>query len=165
RPDPDAEGGEENVAEYLKCNPYVNSADELVRKHAQDAIGQEKNPWKKAQRIEAWVHKNMRVVNFSTAMATANHVAKTLEGDCSEFAMLTAAMCRATEVPSRIAVGLVYVEGRTGPALGYHMWTEVCIHGQWIPIDATLGRGSVGACHLKVTHHSWNDTQSVTPLL
>ena len=31
-------------------------------------------------------------------------------GDCTEHAVLAAAMCRAVEVPSRVAIGLVYVE-------------------------------------------------------
>jgi len=165
KPDPDTDGGEDNVAEYLKSNDFINSKDAKVREFAAEAVGREKDPWRKAQRIERWVHDHMRVVNFSVAMATADHVARTLEGDCSEFAMLTAAMCRAAGVPARIAVGLVYAENKGMPTLAYHMWTEVCVAGQWLALDATLGRGSVGACHLKITHHSWNDTQSIAPLL
>jgi hypothetical protein len=34
-----------------------------------------------------------------------------------------------------------------------------------MPIDATLGRGFVGATHLKIADHSWHDTQSLKPLL
>jgi hypothetical protein len=45
------------------------------------------------------------------------------------------------------------------------MWTEVWIDGQWLPLDATLGRGGIGATHIKITDHSWHDTQSLTPLL
>src|SRR5713226_7633081 len=101
----------------------------------------------------------MKILNFTEAMTTADHVAKTLEGDCSEFSMLAAAMCRAVKIPSRIAVGLVYVDDRNrGPVLAYHMWTEVWAKGQWLPLDATLGRGSVGAGHLKIADHSWQDT-------
>jgi hypothetical protein len=49
--------------------------------------------------------------------------------------------------------------------MGFHMWTEVWVQNQWIPLDATLGQGYVGAMHLKVTDHSWHDTRSQTPLL
>jgi len=45
------------------------------------------------------------------------------------------------------------------------MWVEVFVRGQWFPIDATLGRGYVGATHLKITDHSWADTQSLAPLV
>jgi hypothetical protein len=45
------------------------------------------------------------------------------------------------------------------------MWTEVYVRGQWVGIDATLGKGSVGAAHIKLTDHSWHNMQSLTPLL
>ena len=106
----------------------------------------------------------MKVLNFSEAMAPASHVAQTLEGDCTEYSMLAAAMCRAAGVPSRTAIGLVYVDGAR-PFLGFHMWTEVYVRGAWVATDATLGQGGVGPTHIKVTEHSWHETQSLTPLL
>jgi hypothetical protein len=151
--------------EFLKSSYFINSADAKVKELAKKAVGDETDPWKKAQRIEKWVKNNMKIQNFSEAMATADHVARTLEGDCTEHAMLAAAMCRAVDVPSRIAVGLVYVDGQKGPVLGYHMWTEVWVRGEWVAIDPTLGRGSIGAAHLKISDHSWHDTQSLKPLL
>ena len=51
------------------------------------------------------------------------------------------------------------------PGLAFHMWTEVLINGEWLAIDATLGQGSVGPGHIKITDHSWNDVISFTPLL
>jgi hypothetical protein len=150
--------------EYLKSNYFINCDNRRVKGHAREAVGPEKDPWKKALRIERWVHKNMTVVN-DEGLATADHVAKTLEGDCTEHAMLAAAMCRAQDIPSRTAVGLVYADTRRGPAMGFHMWTEVWVKGQWMPIDATLGRGYVGAAHIKILDHSWYDTRNLTPLL
>ncbi|MBY0524676.1 MAG: transglutaminase-like domain-containing protein [Gemmataceae bacterium] len=150
--------------EYLKSSYFITSADSEVQKLAKKAVGAEADPWKKAQLIERWVRNNMKIQNFTEAMATADHVARNLEGDCTEHAMLAAAMCRAVGVPSKIAVGLVYVDGPK-PVLGYHMWTEVWVRGEWVPIDATLGKGSIGAAHLKISDHSWYDTQSLKPLL
>jgi hypothetical protein len=51
------------------------------------------------------------------------------------------------------------------PMMGFHMWAEAWVNGRWLPIDATLGRGHIGATHLKIADHSWHDTQSLTPLL
>lgn len=152
--------------EFMKSNYFINSDDAKVKDLAKKAVGSEADAWKKAQRIEKWVHDNMKIQNFTEAMATADHVAKTLEGDCTEYAMLTAAMCRAAGVPSRTALGLVYVDMRNrGPVLAYHMWTEVWIDGQWLALDATLGRGSIGVGHIKVADHSWHETRSMVPLL
>jgi hypothetical protein len=153
--------------EFLESNYFINSADEKVQELARQAVGREEDPWLKAQRIERWVSKNMHFT-YDAAMATADHVARTLEGDCTECAMLAAAMCRVVDVPSRTAIGLVYAEPKEAgrrPTLAFHMWTEVWINGQWLAIDATLGRGSVGADHLKITDHSWHGVESVVPLL
>jgi hypothetical protein len=152
--------------EFLKSSFFINCDDKKVKELARKAVGSEADPWKKALKIERWVFQNMEKKNFTEAFATADEVARTLEGDCTEHSMLSAAMCRAAGVPSRTALGLVYVDDRArGPVMGFHMWTEVWIKGQWIPIDATLGRGYVGATHLKITDHSWFNTNSLTPLL
>ena len=34
-----------------------------------------------------------------------------------------------------------------------------------VELDATLGRGKVSPAHLKITDHSWHETQSLTPML
>lgn len=156
--------------EFLASNYFINSADEVVRKRTAEALArltpqQRRDPWAVALALEAWVHRNMKASVYTEAMATADHVARTLEGDCTEYAMLLAAMCRAADVPARTALGLVYFE-RTGQAfLAYHMWTEVYVGGQWHGLDATLGLGRVGPGHLKITDHSWHDTRSLTPVL
>jgi hypothetical protein len=153
--------------EFLESNFFITSDDERVKQHAKIAVAGETDPWRKAQRIEKWVHDNMKVQNFSEAMAPASEVARTLTGDCTEFSMLAAAMCRTAGVPSRTAIGLLYVD-QAPPRpqfLGFHMWTEVYVRGAWVAIDATLGQGSVGPTHLKITDASWHDTRSMKPLL
>lgn len=151
--------------DFLKACYFLNSDDKLVKQHAVAAVGTEKDPLRKALKIERWVHDNMTNKNFTEAFATASQVACTKEGDCTEHAVLAAAMCRAAGVPSRTAFGLVYVDSEKGPTMGFHMWAEVYVNGQWVPIDATLGRGFVGATHLKISDHSWAKTESLTPLL
>jgi Transglutaminase-like superfamily len=154
-------------AEFLESNYFLTSDHPLVKQHAAAAIGSETDPWKKSLLIERWVHQNMRALNFTDAMAPASEVARTLSGDCTEYSMLAAAMCRAAGVPSRTAIGWVYVDAREGrpPMLAMHMWTEVWVNGQWIGLDATIGRGHVGPAHIKITDHSWHKTATMTPLL
>lgn len=149
------------LTEYLASNYFINSDDAKVQELAQKAVGDLADPWEQAKSIERWVKANMRGVAFTEAMATADHVAKTLRGDCTEYAMLSAAMCRAVGVPSRTAIGMVYA----GQKLPFHMWTEVFVRGQWLGLDATLGNGSIGPGHVKITDHSWQDVRSFTPLL
>ena len=150
--------------EFIQSSYFITSDDAKVKAHARKAVGQETDPWSKALLIEKWVNKNMQSVN-DEALAPADQVARTLRGDCTEFAMLTAAMCRAEGVPSKTAIGLIYADLKTGPVLAFHMWTEVWVRNQWMPIDATLGRGYVGATHLKITDHSWHEERTLAPLL
>jgi len=153
--------------EFTKSNYFINSDDPTVKKLAITAVGKSADTWQKAQAIERWVRGNMKAVNYREAMATADQVAKTLAGDCSEYAMLVAAMCRSQGIPSRTAMGLVYVDSKAfgGPALAFHMWTEVYVQGQWLGLDATLGQGSIGPGHIKITDHSWHEIRDFKPLL
>jgi transglutaminase-like putative cysteine protease len=154
----------EPPSEYTQSSYFITCDDARVRTLAQRAVGGETDPWKKALRIEKWVNLNMKTTS-DEALAPADHVARTLRGDCTEFAMLTAAMCRAESLPSRTAVGLIYADVRSGPIFAFHMWTEVWVRGSWVPLDATLGKGRVGATHLKIAHQSWHDVYDQAPLL
>ena len=161
-------GTDEKVGpEFLKSNYFINCDDAGVKELAKRAAGTTSDPWLKAQKIESFVRNFMKPADYTEAMAPADHVAKTRTGDCTEYAMLTAAMCRAQGIPSRTAIGLVYVDRLLGqPAgLAFHMWTEVFVQGQWIGLDATIGQGSIGPGHIKITDHSWADVISFTPLL
>lgn len=150
---------------FLKSCYFINSDNAGVQKLARKAVGEATDPWRKAQAIERWVYAHM-TGDSKVGFCTASQVAKDLRGDCRQHALLTAALCRAADVPSRTALGLVYVNrGGRRPEMGFHMWTEVWIKGEWIGIDATLGRGSIGAAHIKISDHSWHDVQSLTPML
>jgi hypothetical protein len=151
--------------EFLKSSYFLDCGNEKVREQAAQIVGEETDAWRKAQRIEKWVHEHMKG-NTEVNFAPASQVLRDLQGDCRQHAMLTAALCRAAHIPARTAVGLVYDNDRKlGPGLAFHMWTEVWIKGQWLMLDAVLGHGHVGAAHLKIADHSWQDIQTLAPLL
>src|SRR5207249_4400362 len=119
-----AEGDEKPKEEFLKSCHYIDSDNERVKELANKAVGDETDPWFKARRIEGWVHRHM-TIDATVPMAPSGQVAQKLRGDCRQYAMLTAGMCRAAGVPSRTAIGLVYGEDREGRAIfGFHMWAE-----------------------------------------
>lgn len=156
-------------AEYLGTSYFIDWDSPQVKAHAAAAVADlpaTATPFQKAQAVEAWVRRSMKPADYSQSMATCGNTAKTLSGDCTEYAMLAAGMCRAVGVPSRTALGLMYAPGRGGePFLAYHMWFEAFADGQWVALDGTLGRGSVGPGHLKITDHSWDKVQDFLPLL
>lgn len=155
--------------EFTASNYFINWDNDGVKAHTAavlKALPATATNWDKATAVEKWVHRNMKAFEFSQTMATADSVAKTLTGDCTEYAMLGAAMCRAAGVPSRTVLGLVYAPANGGkPYLAYHMWFEVFAQGQWLPLDGTLGTGGVGPGHLKIADHSWHDEKTFAPLL
>jgi len=141
----------------------IQSDDTLVTTMARTVAADQTDPWNIACALERHVRAKIRLKNYSTAMATAAAVAKTLEGDCTEHAMLLAALCRARKIPARVAIGMVYYSA--DQAYAYHMWTEVWIEDRWIPMDATLGRGGIGAAHVKFSHSSMHGASALAELL
>jgi transglutaminase-like putative cysteine protease len=130
-----------------------------VKELARNGASGETDPVKAAYRLERYVSTKLKTKNFSTALASAAEVAASLEGDCTEHAMLLAAMLRARQIPSRVAVGLVYVE--SVQSFGGHMWTEALLNGAWIPLDATLGQGGIGGGHIKLADSNMADDSPV----
>jgi hypothetical protein len=129
-------------------NDLVQSDDPKVMAMARQVAPDETDPAKLALALERFVHERIAEKNFSQAFATASEVARQREGDCTEHAVLLAALARARGIPARAALGLVYSPASRG--LAFHMWNELFIGGEWIPYDATLGQGGIGAAHLKL---------------
>ncbi|MEX2113272.1 MAG: transglutaminase-like domain-containing protein [Pirellulales bacterium] len=138
--------------EYLEANSVLQIDDSRIKAMAAEARGDETDPVKTALALERYVHDTMAPSDFTQAFATAAEVALSRSGDCTEHAVLLAALARACAIPSRVAIGLVYVERSAG--FGYHMWTEVYVDGQWLPLDATIGQRGIGAAHLKLVDSS-----------
>jgi transglutaminase-like putative cysteine protease len=145
--------GPERVAEeFSRPNPLVNSEDAAVVGLMRKAVGPATDPWARAVAIQQWVADNLRDKNFETSFAPASEVAKSLAGDCSEHSVLTAAMCRAAGIPTRVVVGLVYAETLGG--FGFHMWDEVYVNRRWVAIDAAFKQSDVDAVHIKLSDTS-----------
>jgi hypothetical protein len=145
-------GPTEVDSQYLKPNVLITSADSRVRSLSEQATKGTVDPWEKARRINHWVFEHIRDKNFGVAFAAANEVARNLSGDCTEHAVLASAMCRAAGIPSRVVVGLVYVERLKG--FGYHMWYEIYTNQRWVALDPTFDQSSVDAVHIKIAESS-----------
>ncbi len=146
-----------------QANNLIQSDNAKIVAMARNAAGTEKDPWKIAVALERYVSQLITKKGFSQAFATAAEVAENPTGDCTEHAVLLAALARARGIPARAAMGLVYMQGNQ--SFGYHMWNEVYVGGRWIPIDATLGRGGIGAAHLKLAHSSLKGASAYSSFL
>ena len=77
---------------------------------------------------------------------SALEVLHTRKGECQAHAMLYTAMARAAGVPTRLAGGLVYMEGM---GFLYHAWAESYADG-WVSVDPTFNQVGVDATHIKL---------------
>ncbi len=134
--------------EYLASSSLVQCDDAAVKELAANVTSGTPGSAERATALAAAVHGAIAKKNFTQALASAAEVARRREGDCTEHSVLLAAMARASGIPARVAVGLVYVNGLDG--FGFHMWTEVYVDSHWLPLDATFGT-MVGPGHLKLT--------------
>ncbi|MEO0070261.1 MAG: transglutaminase-like domain-containing protein, partial [candidate division WOR-3 bacterium] len=97
-----------------------------------------------ARRILLWTFTSLNKEAVAS-LPNALDVLKSMKGDCNEHSVLYAALARASGIPAKVAVGLVYLEG----AFYYHAWNEVYL-GQWVPVDPTFGEFPANALHLKL---------------
>jgi transglutaminase-like putative cysteine protease len=112
-----------------------------------------------AEKVYVWITRK----DFSTVLATATEVARTRSGDCTEHAVLLAALARARGLPARVVVGLVYVPSLGGFA--YHMWNQIWCEGAWRFFDATRPDGRCGAGHIKIADAALDDQSGLTVFL
>lgn len=136
----------------LQSSALIQSDDPLIMELAKSAALDETDPWKTAVRLEAFVRQAVKDKEFTQAFASAAEVARSRRGDCTEHAVLLAALCRARKIPARVVMGLVYVPA--AQSFVFHMWTDVHLGGRWVGLDGTLGRGGIDAAYLTVGHSS-----------
>ena len=145
-------GSDAAILEAMKPTRFLQSEHREVIDLARRAVGDTQDATEAAQKIEAFVGEYVENRSLSVGYASAAEVAASRQGDCSEFAVLTAAMCRAVGIPSRVVVGVAYVDefaGRQG--FGGHAWTQAYVGDKWIGLDASFrggGRGGYDAGHI-----------------
>jgi hypothetical protein len=158
---------------YLQSSAYLEVQSPEIQALAKEAVGNEKNPVRAAHRIEQFVGGYITKKDLNIGFASAQETARSREGDCTEHAVLCAALGRAVGLPTRCVLGLGYIPpGKDEPAVanaantdtgifGFHMWAEAWVGpDQWVPMDAALDGFDVG--HIAITKTA---LEEVNPLV
>ena len=87
--------------------------------------------------VEAFVYDAIPNKSYGRPFDFASRVAASAEGDCTEHAVLLAALLRATGRPARVVLGLLLIEDGPGFYTFGHAWTEVHGDDGWRVLDAT----------------------------
>ena len=156
--DPDA-------ARHLQPEPFVESDAPEILAEARKAVAEVAGPHAQAERLVRYV--NALIEKKPTvSLPSAREVLRTRVGDCNEHTVLYVAMARALGIPSRIAVGLVYLHG----AFYYHAWPEVYLEGPpgrglWLPVDPTLNEFPADATHVRLARGGLDKQAAILPLI
>jgi len=106
----------------------VNSA-RLLR----DSYGEQPTP----DEIERFVFEFIKDKNYLGSFDFASKVARTRSGDCTEHAVLLAALARYQGMPARLVLGVVLLATNDDVEAYGHAWTEVYFEEIWQRVDGT----------------------------
>jgi hypothetical protein len=146
-------GSDPNILASLRPNAFLQTEDPLILRLARQAVDDVNDTAEAVRRIEAFVAGYIKEKDLSVGYASAVEVAKNKQGDCTEHAVLAAALCRAAGIPAKVVTGLAYVKEFAGTqnCFGGHAWTAAYVNGQWIGLDAAFrgtGRGGFDPGHI-----------------
>jgi Transglutaminase-like superfamily len=101
------------------------------------------------QAVYAYLQTHFTFQLGATLFGTSRESLLRMRGDCSECAVLTAALLRAKGIPSRLAIGFASVGG--GAFIG-HAWCEAWL-GDWVGVDASLREFPAGVQRARLMVH------------
>ena len=138
------EQSDDGLAPFLRSEFNIESDADEIREKARDIVGKEKDPVTASAKLMNWVYHNLDkrpVISVPSAL----DVLRTRVGDCNEHATLLTALLRASGIPARLSIGLVYNRKK----FFYHAWTEAYV-GEWISMDATLNQMPADVGHIRL---------------
>ncbi|MFH1761030.1 MAG: transglutaminase-like domain-containing protein, partial [bacterium] len=135
---------DDSLKSYLSPTTYIQSNDDRIIKKAAELVGNQKSLPVVVKNLNTWVHGWLKNKDYGMGFGSALDAMEKQRGDCTEHAMLFAALCKAAGIPTRIAVGLV---ASSSASFDYHMWAQVFL-GEWMDVDPGLNQFPIDATHI-----------------
>jgi hypothetical protein len=133
----------------LQTTQWLQSDDASLARRARGIVNGASDDAAKMKRLTAFVRGHMSVERIDMlGYGTAIEALSTRRGDCTEYAVLLAALGRAAGIPTRVAIGSVYArhfEGRRHVFVP-HAWVQAWTGSGWQSFDAAIG--SFDSTHL-----------------
>lgn len=146
-------GSDKELLAATRPSEYLQSDRKEVRELARRAAGSATDAATVARNIETFVRQYITKKDLSVGYASAVEVVQSRQGDCTEHAVLVAALLRAEGIPSKVVAGVVYIPRYMGKndIMGPHAWARAYIGDRWIDLDAALegfdaGHIALAAC-------------------
>lgn len=131
---------EATLEHYRKPNLWIESEHPRIRALARRAAGSA-NIDTRMRNLVAEVNEHMRGATDYVGYATALEAEGSRNGDCTEHALLLAAVARASGLSARVVSGLAYSGRftRRHDVFSPHAWVQVWDGRRWTSYDSGLG--------------------------
>jgi transglutaminase-like putative cysteine protease len=142
------------VKEFLRPTALIQSDDPLIRRKAEEIVGDKGGTVEAIRIMSQWVYRHIEK-KPTLSLPSALEVLESRIGDCNEHALLLVALLRSLGIPSRPCVGVLFIGG----GFYYHAWVEAWM-GRWVSVDPTLNQLPADATHIKFVHgdiENWVD--------
>jgi hypothetical protein len=125
---------------YLAPNVWVRSDAIEIQHFAQQAGRSTQRVDLHMRALVERVNRRMRGTISFLGYADALEALRTGAGDCTEHAVLLAALARAQKIPTRVVSGLVYASRFSGKknVFSPHMWVQAWDGERWLSYDSAL---------------------------
>ncbi len=144
---------------YTRESVLIQSTSDEIVKQANAILGGEKNSLEAARKINDWVYKNLEKTP-TISLPNALDVLESRKGDCNEHAALFTALARAAGIPTKLVLGLVFLDGK----FYYHAWNEAFV-GKWVAVDPTFGQLPADASHIKFVEGNLDRSSEILRLV
>ncbi|MEB3287082.1 MAG: tetratricopeptide repeat protein [Vampirovibrionales bacterium] len=177
---------------YLYGNGLIDATHPEVQKAASAILeghinpNDEVQPYFAGQILRRWVYQNIENKSYDIGFASASQTLQNKSGDCSEHAVLLSALLRALKIPSRVAVGLLYLPDdsnslpetasklKSDVRIGhwvFHLWSEALTgwdengNPVWASLDASQKNDVMDAAHIKLGDSSLNSVENLETMV
>jgi len=140
---------DQDIEEYLReAEPHIVFTPEL-RALSRSIVGDEENPYRKAQLLFAWVDNNIPWASareYSTIKCIPQYAYENGHGDCGIQTLLFMTLCRMNGIPARWQSGWELQP----PHDSMHDWGMIYFEPYgWVPMDVTYGQRKIDDPRLK----------------
>ena len=151
-PSPRADAESAPAAIDFAPNDWLQSKSPEVEALAQKAVGNVTDPLARMRLLESFVRGFITNKSLGVGYASALEVVRKPEGDCTEHAVLLAALGRSLGIATRVVDGLAYAPGFAGKQQVFvpHAWVQAWIGNRWQSFDAALPGFDAGHIALSV---------------
>ncbi len=130
----------QELAPFVAERPPHIVFTEPLRLFSRQVVGDEKNPWRIAQKLYAAVDQVpwAGALEYSTISNISEYALRAGHADCGQQTLLLMTLLRMNGIPTRWQSGMIYSD-TTYNNLHDWGWLYIAPHG-WLPMDVTFGR-------------------------